>query len=53
MRSQLDESLAYAIEQVGSTAVPGLAAKPLIDIILVVPDLNRWPSLVEPLEALG
>jgi GrpB-like predicted nucleotidyltransferase (UPF0157 family) len=30
--------IALAIEHVGSTAVPGLAAKPVIDIDVVVPD---------------
>jgi GrpB-like predicted nucleotidyltransferase (UPF0157 family) len=29
---------ALAIEHVGSTSVPGLAAKPVIDIVLVVAD---------------
>jgi GrpB-like predicted nucleotidyltransferase (UPF0157 family) len=31
-------SLAIRIEHVGSTSVPGLAAKPIIDIVLAVPD---------------
>ena len=29
---------ALRIEHVGSTSIPGLAAKPIIDILLVVPD---------------
>ena len=32
------EGIAVAIEHVGSTAVPGLSAKPVIDIDVVVPD---------------
>lgn len=41
------------IEHVGSTAVPGLAAKPRIDVILVVTDSRDEPSYVPPLEAVG
>ncbi len=41
------------LEHVGSTSVPGLAAKPLIDILLVVPDSADEPSYVRPLEAAG
>jgi GrpB-like predicted nucleotidyltransferase (UPF0157 family) len=29
---------AVRIEHIGSTSVPGLAAKPIIDILVVVPD---------------
>jgi GrpB-like predicted nucleotidyltransferase (UPF0157 family) len=29
--------LAFAIEHVGSTAVPGLAAKPVIDMDVIIP----------------
>lgn len=41
------------IEHVGSTSVPGLAAKPLIDIALVVPDSADESSYVPPLEEAG
>ncbi|GGF23297.1 GrpB family protein [Hymenobacter cavernae] len=41
------------IEHVGSTAVPGLAAKPVIDIDLVIQDQAVLPVLVAPLAALG
>jgi len=37
----------------GSTAIPGLAAKPIIDIMLVSRDQSAWPALVEPIESLG
>ncbi len=42
-----------ALEHVGSTAVPGLSAKPVIDIVLAVPDSGDEPAYVPPLEALG
>jgi len=40
-------------EHVGSTSVPGLAAKPLIDIDLVVADTNDEEAYVPKLEAAG
>jgi GrpB-like predicted nucleotidyltransferase (UPF0157 family) len=46
-------SSALLIEHVGSTAVPGLAAKPRIDIVLAVADSSDEPSFVPPLEAAG
>ena len=33
--------------------MPGLAAKPIIDIVLEVPDRAAWPSLIEPLQRLA
>jgi GrpB-like predicted nucleotidyltransferase (UPF0157 family) len=41
------------LEHVGSTSVPGLSAKPVIDIILAVADSGDEPSYVPALEALG
>ncbi len=41
------------LEHVGSTSVPGLAAKPRIDILLVVPNSADEPSYVPALEAAG
>jgi GrpB-like predicted nucleotidyltransferase (UPF0157 family) len=41
------------LEHVGSTSVPGLAAKPRIDLLLVVPDSADEPSYVPALEAAG
>jgi GrpB-like predicted nucleotidyltransferase (UPF0157 family) len=37
----------------GSTAIPGLAAKPIIDIMLVSDDRSAWPAFLEPIESLG
>jgi GrpB-like predicted nucleotidyltransferase (UPF0157 family) len=45
--------LAVAIEHVGSTSVPGLAAKPIIDIDLVVPGTEEIPAVIERLAGVG
>jgi GrpB-like predicted nucleotidyltransferase (UPF0157 family) len=45
--------IALRVEHVGSTSVPGLAAKPIIDILLVVPDSADEPSYLPPLEPAG
>lgn len=42
-----------AIEHVGSTAVPGLDAKPIIDIMVGVASLDLAPDLMSNLEQLG
>jgi GrpB-like predicted nucleotidyltransferase (UPF0157 family) len=44
---------ALRVEHVGSTSVPGLAAKPIIDILLVVVDSADEPSYVPLLQAEG
>jgi GrpB-like predicted nucleotidyltransferase (UPF0157 family) len=44
---------AVQVEHVGSTSVPGLAAKPIIDILLAVPDSADEQSYVPALEAAG
>ena len=53
IRAALGDRFAYDVHHIGSTAVPGLAAKPIIDIVLEVADREVWPSLVEPLHRLG
>ncbi|HBO3045121.1 TPA: GrpB family protein [Pseudomonas aeruginosa] len=45
--------LALEIAHVGSTAVPGLAAKPVIDIDLTVADPRQEQTYVPALEQLG
>ena len=45
--------LAVAVEHVGSTAVPGLTAKPVVDIDAVVPSAEDVPLAVERLERAG
>lgn len=44
---------ALNLHHVGSTAVPGLCAKPIIDIVLVVADSSDEPSYLPDLEAAG
>jgi GrpB-like predicted nucleotidyltransferase (UPF0157 family) len=44
---------ALRIEHVGSTSVPGLAAKPIIDMLLVVADSADEGAYVPPLQGAG
>src|SRR5579871_3333339 len=46
-------AMALRIEHHGSTAVPGLAAKPIIDIQISVASLVPLQPLVDPLTRLG
>ncbi len=41
------------LDHYGSTAVPGLAAKPIIDILVRVESREWWPRLVAAIESLG
>jgi GrpB-like predicted nucleotidyltransferase (UPF0157 family) len=52
IRAALGER-ALQIEHTGSTSIPGLAAKPIIDIVLVVADSADEAAYVPPLEAAG
>jgi GrpB-like predicted nucleotidyltransferase (UPF0157 family) len=45
--------LCLAVEHVGSTAVPGLPAKPIIDLDAVVPSVAAVPAAVARLAAIG
>jgi len=44
---------AVRLEHVGSTSVPGLGAKPIIDMQVSVVDIERVEDYVGPLEGLG
>lgn len=44
---------ALLIEHVGSTSIPALAAKPIIDIVLIVIDSRDEPAYVFDMEAAG
>jgi GrpB-like predicted nucleotidyltransferase (UPF0157 family) len=52
IRSALGDR-ALLLEHAGSTSVPGLAAKPIIDIVLAVPDSTDEDAYVPALEAAG
>jgi GrpB-like predicted nucleotidyltransferase (UPF0157 family) len=52
IRSMLGDRV-LLLEHVGSTAVPGLAAKPIIDILLVVADTADEDAYVPDLERAG
>src|ERR1041385_4355627 len=44
---------ALRIEHIGSTSVPGLSAKPIVDILVVVQDSADESAYLPPLEAAG
>lgn len=44
---------ALQIEHIGSTSVPGLAAKPIIDVLLVVADSSDEHTYVPIMESAG
>lgn len=46
-------SSALLVEHAGSTSVPGLTAKPIIDIVLAVPDSADEPGYVPAMQAAG
>lgn len=46
-------SIPRGIEHYGSTAVPGLRAKPIIDILIGILPLDDWVRCKQPLESLG
>lgn len=45
--------LALAIEHVGSTSVPGLPAKPILDIDVVIDSPDQLPAVAEALGTVG
>jgi GrpB-like predicted nucleotidyltransferase (UPF0157 family) len=49
----LVSDFALSVEHVGSTAVPGLAAKPLIDLSIVVASESEVPLAIERLATIG
>ena len=49
---QIGEHL-LAIEHIGSTSVPGLSAKPIIDMLLGVETLDQADACLDPLQQIG
>ena len=47
------DDLALSIEHVGSTSVPGLAAKPIIDIDVVIEDESKLQAVIGALAKIG
>jgi len=45
--------LILGIEHVGSTSIPGLAAKPIIDLDVIIEDIDRLPVIIERLDKAG
>lgn len=41
------------IEHIGSTAIPGIKAKPIIDILIAVTDIGLVAEIIPAMEALG
>ncbi|ROQ37017.1 GrpB-like predicted nucleotidyltransferase (UPF0157 family) [Frondihabitans sp. PhB188] len=41
------------VEHIGSTSVPGLAAKPIVDVVIAVDDITAEEDYLEPLLATG
>jgi GrpB-like predicted nucleotidyltransferase (UPF0157 family) len=52
IRSALGSAV-VRLEHVGSTSVPGLAAKPVIDIALILPDTSAEDTFVPALQEAG
>ncbi|MCI2237761.1 GrpB family protein [Paenibacillus sp. TRM 82003] len=55
-RARIRDALAtvgVGIEHIGSTSVPGLAAKPIIDIVVTVDDITAEEDYLDPLLTAG
>jgi GrpB-like predicted nucleotidyltransferase (UPF0157 family) len=56
LKKQIQKALGdkmLLLEHVGSTSVPGLSAKPIIDMVMAVADSSDEASYVKPLEEKG
>ena len=51
--SELLGNMVSAIEHVGSTSVPGLAAKPIIDLDVLLASAADWPETIRRVATLG
>ncbi len=53
LQTRLAPWLVVPVEHVGSTAVPGLAAKPILDLQAAVANLGAVPLIAEKLAPVG
>jgi GrpB-like predicted nucleotidyltransferase (UPF0157 family) len=53
LRSVLSHVQDLRLEHFGSTAVPNVRAKPIIDILLIHPEREIWSRFVDPISSLG
>ncbi|AFY57770.1 hypothetical protein Riv7116_5392 [Rivularia sp. PCC 7116] len=53
IRAVVEKDFIAEIQHIGSTAVPGLAAKPIIDIMVGLRNLSDATKIIKPLEDLG
>jgi len=53
LRRALGEDVVVGVEHIGSTSVPGLAAKPIVDVLLTVADVSDEAAYVPALESAG
>jgi GrpB-like predicted nucleotidyltransferase (UPF0157 family) len=53
LEKNLNRFSGLMIEHFGSTSVPALAAKPIIDIMITVESRSLWPSLTERIKDVG
>lgn len=53
IRDAIGAGLDVVIEHIGSTAVPGLAAKPIVDLVVVVPDVADEAAYLDALLGAG
>ncbi|TCO50901.1 GrpB family protein [Actinocrispum wychmicini] len=51
--AHLTDSERFSVEHIGSTSIPGLAAKPIIDLQLGVPALDRLDGIENAVAAVG
>jgi GrpB-like predicted nucleotidyltransferase (UPF0157 family) len=52
IREGVDATISLVIEHFGSTAIPGVPAKPIIDIMIGA-DRQHWPAIVQALRRLA
>ena len=47
------QPILVAMHHIGSTAVPGIKAKPIIDIMIVVTEITAVDAFIQPMASLG